>query len=65
MSVSHKCLCKAWDGSGLANQDEIFKISRGRVPACLAKVMALSIGFRVMSVNNKCPRKAVGCKWVD
>ena len=33
------------------------------VPACLAKVLALSIGFRAMSVSHKCLYKAVGWKW--
>ena len=36
------------------------------MPACLAKVLALSIGFRfrAMSVSHKCPCKAVGWKWL-
>ena len=35
------------------------------MPACLAKVMALSIGLRAMSVSHKCLCKDVGWKWVD
>ena len=30
------------------------------MPACLAKVLALSIAFRAMSVSHKCLCKAVG-----